>query len=189
MSIDTELSGESPYYLTILLFQCYMDYYTPPNIIKAAKEFYQSEKIDVDLCSDSSANTIVQAEKYYTNYAEFNPDLVSDLNIWCNPPYDREFITPFFTWYADRIPASIDNGCQILTLVNVQSSAKWFHVLMNCSDAVAVFKKRIAFISPTTMLPASNNRYDQMLFMSSRRVNSTVEFIKALHGLAKVIRL
>lgn len=165
-----------------------MDYYTPPNIIKAANEFYTGE-IDLDLCSDYTANSIVKARKFYIDYTAFNPEKVEGLNIWCNPPYDREFITPFFNWYADKIPTAVENGCQILTLVNVQSSAKWFHILMNCSHAVAVFKKRIAFISPETMKPATNNRYDQMLFMSSSRMMATVDFIKAFHGLAKVIRL
>lgn len=173
-----------------------MDYYTPPNIIGAAREFYSGyssseprSNIDVDLCSDSKANTIVRADNYYTDYNKFNPEEADELNIWCNPPYDREFITPFFNWYGDKIPTAVENRCQILTLVNVQSSAKWFHILMNCSDAVAIFRKRIAFISPETMKPANNNRYDQMMFMSSTRMTATVDFIKAFHGLARVIRL
>ena len=164
------------------------DYYTPAHIIQAAVDFFGSE-ISLYLCSDETANKTVKANVFYTDYTALASASAYRLSIWCNPPYTREFITPFFEWYAKHIPIAIENGCEVLTLVNTQSSAKWFHSLLNGSDSMAVFKKRIAFINPETLLPATNNRYDQTLFMSSPRCDANSRLCKAFRGQAKVVRL
>lgn len=165
------------------------DYYTPNHIIQLAKDFFLEGTIDIDLCSDPVANTIVEAKKYFTDYRHFAPRDAHNLSIWCNPPYDRQFITPFFQWYSKHIPIAIENGCEILCLVNTQSSANWYHYLLNCSDSIGFFKRRISFIDTQTLLPTSGNRYDQTLFMSSPKVDSHLRLLDAFGTQAKIIRL
>lgn len=164
------------------------DYYTPDSIISLVKVFFGGT-IDIDLCSDHVANTIVEADQYLTDYRDFAPRDSHNLSLWCNPPYERGFITPFFEWYAKHIPIAVDNGCEILTLVNTQSSARWFHSLVVGSDSIGFFKKRIAFISPQSLLPVPNNRYDQTLFMSSAKIDSHLRLVEAFSKQAKIIRL
>jgi hypothetical protein len=167
------------------------NYYTPLEIVKPAKLFFPGGAIELDLCSDERANTIIKAQKFLTDYTEFAPRKVEGLNIWCNPPYERDFITPFFVdWYEKHISIAVEEkGCEILTLVNTQSSARWYHVLLNCSTAMAFFKKRIAFIDPETMQPVKGNRYDQTLFMWSRRDDAFNRFEKSFHSQARAINL
>lgn len=165
------------------------DYYTPNHIIAAAKNFFDNNTIDIDLCSDPIANTIVEADKFLTDYRKFAYRDEFDRSLWCNPPYERDFITPFFEWYAKHIPIAIDNGCEILTLVNTQSSARWFQSLLHGSDSIGFFKKRISFIDTKTLIPVPGNRYDQTLFMSSSKTDSHFRFLKAFGSQAKIIRL
>lgn len=165
------------------------NYYTPLDIITPAKYFFGGA-IDLDLCSDSTANTIVEAKNFLTDYTQFAPRQVSGLSLWCNPPYERGFISTFFVdWYAKHIPIAIENGCEILTLVNTQSSARWYHALLECSDSIGFFKKRISFIDPATLLVVSGNRYDQTLFMSSGRVDAHSRLETAFNDQAKLISL
>lgn len=167
------------------------NYYTPPEIVKPAKSFFIGGEIDLDLCSDDKANTIIEARNFLTDYVDFAPWKVEGLNIWCNPPYDRGFITPFFVdWYEKHISIAVEErGCEILTLVNTQSSARWYHVLLNCSTAMAFFKKRVAFIHPDLMIPIVGNRYDQTLFMWSRRDDAFERFNKAFEKYTRTVYL
>lgn len=164
------------------------DYYTPPDIIASATEFFGGE-INLDLCSDPIANRTVQAHVFYTDYTLLAPRSTYGISMWCNPPYQRDFITPFFEWYAKHIPIAVENGCEILTLVNTQSSAKWYHSLLAGSDSMAFFKKRISFIDPETLEPVKNNRYDQTLFMSSAKTDAHLRLLQAFRGQAKIIKL
>ena len=165
------------------------DYYTPNHIIVAAKNFFENGSIDIDLCSDRVANTIVGADRFLTDYRQFSHRDEYNRSLWCNPPYERNFITPFFEWYAKHIPIAIENGCEILTLVNTQSSARWFQSLMHGSDSIAFFKKRISFIDTKTLLPVAGNRYDQTLFMSSSKLDAHLRLIQAFGTQSKILRL
>lgn len=165
------------------------DYYTPPSVIKAAKNFFGGV-INLDICSDSVANTIVKAETFLTDFTDFAPHKSHDISIWCNPPYERDFITHFFCdWYAKNIPIAIENGCEILTLVNTQSASKWYQSLLCGSDSIGFFKQRISFIDTTTLKPVTNNRYDQTLFMSSPKVDADIRLLQAFSSQAKIIRI
>lgn len=165
------------------------DYYTPNVIIVAARNFFENDTINIDLCSDHVANTIVKADRFLTDYCQFSPRDEYNRSLWCNPPYQRDFITPFFEWYAKHIPIAVENGCEILTLVNTQSSAKWYHSLLASSDSMAFFKKRISFIDPETLEPVKNNRYDQTLFMSSAKTDAHLRLLQAFRCQAKIIKL
>lgn len=174
---------------TLIPAKTMSDYYTPLPVIKSAKKFFGGA-IDLDICSDHVANTIVEAKTFLTDFRDFAPRQSHDLSIWCNPPYERNFITHFFCdWYVKHIPIAVENGCEILTLVNTQSSAKWFHSLLHGSDSIGFFKQRISFIHPQTLLPVSGNRYDQTLFMSSPKLDSHLRLLEAFGTQAKIIRL
>lgn len=165
------------------------NYYTPPHIIVSAKSFFGGA-IDLDLCSDPTANTIVEAGGFLTDYTQFDPRKAFGLSLWCNPPYERDFISKFFCdWYVKNIPIALDNGCEILTLVNTQSSARWFHSLLGCSNSIGFFKKRISFIDPDSLLIIKGNRYDQSLFMSSGRVDAHTRLKKAFAEQVKLMSL
>lgn len=164
------------------------NYYTPRPIIDCAENFF-GDTINLDLCSDHVANKIVKAKVFLSDYRTFKPESAYNLSIWCNPPYERDFITEFFNWYAKNIPIAVENGCEILTLVNTQSSAKWYHSLLNGADSIGFFKKRIQFINPATLEIENNNRYDQSLFMSSPKIDSHLRLLESFGSLAKIIRL
>lgn len=163
------------------------DYYTPPIIIDTAREFFQGS-IDIDLCSDEKANGLVEAKTFFTDYRQFDSNSIAGCNIWCNPPYQRDFITTFFVdWYPTAISKALDNGCEILTLVNAQTSAKWFHSLLKNSDSIGFFYKRISFVHPDSLEIIKGNRYDQMIFMGSKDAGASQRFYNSFGSLAAII--
>lgn len=129
--------------------------------------------IDVDPCSSELANKNVCADHYGTKSRKV--DMVG--RVWLNPPYSGP------GEHTDNVLSSIAIGVttQAMVLVNSSTSTKWYQNLMQDRSAACLFKKRIAFVDPSTMKPKSGNRYDQTLFYFGPLVRLFRE-VMAKHG-------
>lgn len=117
------------------------EWYTPKEIIEAARETMES--IDVDPASNEIAQKIVKAETYYT--AETNGlDKTWNGNVWLNPPYASDLIGKF----ADKLVAERANYRQAVVLVNNATETEWFRKIVSVSAAVCFPKGRVKFYMP-----------------------------------------
>jgi len=115
------------------------EWYTPPNIINAARNIMGS--IDLDPASSESANEIVKATNYYT---ENNNGLEQKWfgNIWLNPPYSQ----PLIKYFSNAVITKRHEYNQALILVNNATETDWFQKMFLVSDAVCFLRGRVKFI-------------------------------------------
>ena len=117
------------------------EWYTPSNIIEAAREAMGS--IDVDIASSDIAQKSVKASEYYT--IETNGlDKQLHGNLWLNPPYSVDLINQFIT----KIVNERDDYDQAVVLVNNATETEWFEKLISIASAVCFPKGRIRFCLP-----------------------------------------
>jgi ParB family chromosome partitioning protein len=116
------------------------EWYTPPEIIEAAREAMGS--IDLDPASCSIANETVQATEYFAATTNgLNQKWHG--NVWLNPPYASDLISKF----ADKVTQSYQDGDieQAIILVNNATETNWFYTLISAASAVVFTKGRIKF--------------------------------------------
>jgi ParB family chromosome partitioning protein len=107
------------------------EYYTPREIIEAARRAMGS--IDLDPASCATANEVVQAATFYTR--EDNGLLQSwEGNVFCNPPYTKgvieEFIARLLHFYDEgHVTAAI-----VFSYNNTET--KWFQSLIGKATAI-----------------------------------------------------
>ena len=101
------------------------EYYTPPEIIEAAREVMGS--IDLDPASSHRADKIVQADRYFT-IEEDGLKQSWEGNIWMNHPFQRGrnhlWINKLVEEYND---GNINQACCI---TYAATSEKWFSPLL-----------------------------------------------------------
>lgn len=117
------------------------EWYTPPNIIEAARLAMGS--IDLDPASSEIANRTVRAGKFYTA-ADDGLAQPWHGNVWLNPPYSR----PLIDQYAARLAASfrdkqINQAC---ALVNNATETNWFLEMGLYASALCLLARRVKFI-------------------------------------------
>ena len=114
------------------------EWYTPQNIIDAAKKTMGS--VDLDPASSETANRTVQATTIYTKEDD---GLIQPWfgNIWLNPPYARNLIGKFASAIKDK-RMEYD---QAIILVNNSTETVWFHNIIGITSAICLVKKRIRF--------------------------------------------
>lgn len=124
------------------------EWYTPPRIIKAARELMG--EIDLDPASTEIANTIVQADRFITKEEDaLSIDVMwgtesLPVRVWLNPPYDRKLIDQF----ANRVLSEISIGrvSQALWLSNNATETVWGQKLLRHSEGVCFPYKRVKFL-------------------------------------------
>ena len=100
------------------------EWFTPPNIIEAARSVMGS--IDCDPASCHEANVVVKAKTYFTREMNGLEQLWHG-NVWLNPPYNM----PLMYEFASRAVCqyAFGNVTQAMILTNNSTDTKWFHHL------------------------------------------------------------
>ncbi len=119
------------------------EWYTPPEYIEAAREVMGA--IDLDPASSAIANTVVQAERFYS----LDDDGLAQPwtgRIWMNPPYGRSLIEDF-CW---KLASSYSSGDveQACALVNNATETEWFQGLGAAASAACLPRGRIRYWFP-----------------------------------------
>lgn len=130
---------------------------TPPHIIEAARAAMGG--IDLDPCSSTRAQEIVQARRYYDKSWPGADGLLVRWSpadkTWMNPPYGKGLIEP----WIDRVLGQ-ETFC---VLVNGAHETEWGQKLLKYSTAVCMMAGRLAFLHPETLTPKRGNRYNQLV--------------------------
>lgn len=117
------------------------EWYTPANIIEAARTVMGS--IDIDPASNDIAQKVVKAKIYYT--AETNGlNKKWTGNVWLNPPYASELIGKF----VDKLIKEQEHYEQAIILVNNATETEWFRKIISIASAVCFPKGRVKFYLP-----------------------------------------
>lgn len=90
------------------------------------------------------------------NWADITPP---DMWVWNNPPFS--FVNP---WVKQWI-RSADSGAGVVSIVNSQTGATWYHEAMEAASEVRLSKGRVAFIHPLTGKPIAGNNLGQTVFV------------------------
>ena len=118
------------------------EWYTPPKYIAAAREVMGG--IDLDPASSVKANSIVQADQFYT---KADDGLAQEWSgrVWLNPPYENTLISRFADKVVDEYKRDrIEAAC---VLVNNASDTAWFLTLAKVANARCDFTKRITYLN------------------------------------------
>jgi hypothetical protein len=132
-----------------------LHFYTPTEIIEKIHGLFEDKFID--LFSDSVANERMRATKYVDKaelfYAEYK------MNVFSNPPYTSKL----YTLNANILTKS-NTDFDYLTLVNSNTSSRWYQQLCNDCDLMLFPNKRLNFIRSDTLQEEKGNRSSQTLF-------------------------
>lgn len=118
------------------------EWYTPPEIIEAAREVMGVIDLDPASCQTAQAN--VKAKRFYTA----DDDGLSKKwtgNVWLNPPYSKDLIGAF----AAKVVAEAGRVRQAIVLVNNATDTAWFHDLASVASAVCFLRGRVKFLDKT----------------------------------------
>ena len=119
------------------------EWYTPGQFIESARAAMGS--IDLDPASAESAQTTVQASKFFTA----DDDGLSREwcgNVWLNPPYAQPAIQQFVEKAIIEV-ASL-RVRQAIVLTHNYTDTRWFHLAALACDAMCFTRGRIGFLSP-----------------------------------------
>jgi ParB family chromosome partitioning protein len=124
--------------------------YTPTHVVEAVRRVLGG--IDLDPASCEVANAVVRATNIWTMSSNglINP---WEGRVFCNPPYSR--VAPWVDRFVDAYG---------IMLVNADTSAIWFHKLMDRCDAVCLTRGRLAFRLPDGTV-RGQNRMGQAIFL------------------------
>jgi phage N-6-adenine-methyltransferase len=118
------------------------EWYTPPDIIEAARDVMGG--IDLDPASCELAQSNVKAKRFYT----VDDDGLSKEwtgRVWLNPPYSKDLIGPF----ALKVVNESARLQHAVVLVNNATDTAWFHDLASVASAVCFLRGRVRFLDRT----------------------------------------
>jgi len=148
------------------------EYYTPPEIVEAARRVMGG--IDLDPASCDLAQEVVKARTYYT--VADNGLLHSWAGrVWLNPPYSMPLISQFVT----RLVGSYAAGevTEAILLTNAASDTKWFHVAMDAAAAICWSKGRLRkWWGPRGQIDSSSTRGYAFCYFGPRVQRFAKEF-------------
>jgi len=120
------------------------EWYTPPEIIEAARAVLGP--IDLDPSSCELANTVIQAATYHDKDDD-GLQFPWAGTVWMNPPYDYPAIEHFSKKYAGHVRAGeITAG---MVFVNNGTETEWFQTVADVSVAICFPSSRVPRWSPS----------------------------------------
>lgn len=124
------------------------EWYTPPNIIAAAREVLG--EIDLDPASCDKANKVVQASKIYTK-EQNGLQLPWHGRVWLNPPFGRKQTPGTKTHQGLWVQKLVEehekgNVTQAILLTTCRPDTQWFHMLW--SYPICFADHKIGFYTP-----------------------------------------
>ncbi len=140
ISVDS-LTGAKETRLGTMRFSGDPEYYTPPEVIEAARELFGGV-IDLDPASCKVANSVVKARRCYTKEQD---GLTKQWrgNVWLNPPYKVGQIPLFVEKLSNEIAAK--RVTEALILLPTWSETVAYVRAVNESSAYLFFEKRLNF--------------------------------------------
>lgn len=119
------------------------EWYTPESYVKAAADV--TGGIDLDPASSDTANTVVNAAKFYDREAD---SLTKGWHgrVFMNPPYAAKLIGRF----ADKLIAELENGhvTEAIVLLNNATETGWGQTLFGQAAALVFPAGRVKFWQP-----------------------------------------
>lgn len=140
------------------------EWYTPKYIIDAL-----NYTIDLDPASSKNANSIIQANNYFT---EHDNGLIQNWygNVWLNPPYGNQ--VPI--WLEKSLNEIKQNNINIIILLFSRTDTNWFHNFAVKFDQICFIKGRISFIQAKTMTTINPSGAGSILISSGNIANNCV---------------
>jgi phage N-6-adenine-methyltransferase len=116
------------------------EWYTPAEYIKAARDVLGS--IDLDPATHKQAQTIVQAQRYFT---QEDDGLKQEWHgrVWLNPPYAQPLIGEFVSKMCVERKAGHVTGAIMLT--HNYTDTAWFHEAAGVANAICFTRGRVKF--------------------------------------------
>jgi len=118
------------------------DWYTPPHILDAARNAMGD--INLDPASSKVAQTLVKADKYFT---EEDDGLSHDWfgSVWLNPPYSRGWVKKFM----EKLVVEFNSGrvSQAVALVNNGTETAWFQGAASQCSAICMPRGRVKYLT------------------------------------------
>ena len=136
------------------------EWYTPSDIIEAAREVMGS--IDTDPASCEFANRTVKAGQYFTKEQDGLTQPWSG-NVWMNPPYSQPLITQF----CESVTTKYANGeiTQAIVLCNNTTETVAAHMLFHNAGAACFTKGRIKFVNPVDPDKAAPTQGQMIIYL------------------------
>jgi len=115
------------------------EWYTPQEILEAARSAMGSIDLDPASCDTAQAN--VRAKRYYA----IEDDGLSKKwrgNVWLNPPYGKDVIGLF----SSKVVAERERYKQAVVLVNNATETAWFSEIASVASAICFTRGRVKFL-------------------------------------------
>ena len=149
------------------------EWYTPPEIIEAARTVLGD--IDLDPASCDMAQRTVQATTYYSKEDDGLAQQWAG-RVWLNPPYSKPL--PFI----DKLIGSKDVTAAVV-LKRCAASPEWAQKLLGWADRICLAKKRVWFIDETGVQRKDSNIDNAFFYRGPKPELFTYEFAKYGHVL------
>lgn len=116
------------------------EWYTPPEFAALARSVMGG--IDLDPASETSANEVIKASKFFT---KDDDGLTKEWHgrVWLNPPYSRDLMPSF----VDKLISEygVGNVSQAILVSHNVTETNWFQKLGRVSSAICFPSTRIKF--------------------------------------------
>lgn len=144
------------------------EWYTPAKYIESARIVLGS--IDLDPCSNVTANESVKASCYYTAEED---GLLQEWygRIWLNPPYSDA------ATFIDKLLQS-DEVEQAIVLVNNATETSWFRKLVEKSSAIVFHTGRLRFVNPAGGDPTPPMQGQAFVYLGQKPQRFLDEFLQ-----------
>jgi phage N-6-adenine-methyltransferase len=144
-------------------------WFTPSMYTDMAREVMG--EIDLDPFSSKTANEHIKAKRYFDIKSDaFKQEWFRDQGrVFMNPPYGRKLIDASIDIFLTNL--SNDSISQAIVLVNNATETRWFHSLLNYTDAICFPDRRIAFETDDGKHVSGNTR-GQVFFYFGHKVDN-----------------
>lgn len=152
------------------------EWYTPPEILEAARSAMGSIDLDPASCDTAQAN--VRAKRYFT----LKDDGLSKKwrgNVWLNPPYGKDVIGLF----ASKVVAERQRYSQAVVLVNNATETAWFNEIASVASAICFLRGRVKFLDKSGKPANTPVQGQAVLYMGSDVAN----FCEAFAGMGLIV--